>query len=252
MRRHALPILLAVTAATALPVHAEPIDPPAGEAGQNHALTAGQAGQSHALTGDGRYQLMDINDKIVRLDTRTGRFELCRMDGEDWKCLVAQDERQRLETTISDLAKRVATLETARRADAQAQQVSGAPASATPVATAPVSTASVSTARAIPASTAPASTAPATQLPARVVSAPIVAEAAPGAMPEGPIPAEPVPSKPVPTASVPTSTAPASQVPVATGKPFDISPTATAEAAADAQSPGLLDRITGLVSNLNW
>jgi len=243
MHRLAFSLLATAVVLSAVPAGAEPADTAATVATDSHALTVG-----------GRYQLMEINDKIVRLDTQTGRFELCRMDGADWKCLVAQDERQRLEATISDLAGRVAALEAEQRASARTRQVSVAPASppvtsATPVATAPVAPAPVSAAPAIAATTQP---------PARVVTAPIVAEAAPvaasaaGTIPEGPVPAEPVPTGSVLTAPVQGSAGPAATAPVATGKPFDISPTATSSAAAETESPGLIDRLTGLVPNLSW
>jgi hypothetical protein len=78
------------------------------------------AGPAHAeplaaLTENGRYQLMEINDKVVRLDTATGRFELCGLQAGEWTCLVAEDERERLADTIDALSRRVGALEKAER-----------------------------------------------------------------------------------------------------------------------------------------
>ena len=91
----------------------------------------------HALVGDGRYQLMEINDKIVRLDTATGRFELCRLEGVDWKCLLAEDERDRLDRQIADLTKRVAALEKARMPETVAAVSKPVPPPPAPVVAAP-------------------------------------------------------------------------------------------------------------------
>ncbi|TCT11830.1 hypothetical protein EDC22_103142 [Tepidamorphus gemmatus] len=67
------------------------------------------------LTEDGRYQLMEINDRVIRLDTETGGFDLCRLEDGDWACTVARDERLALEARIAALTRRVEALERAAR-----------------------------------------------------------------------------------------------------------------------------------------
>lgn len=111
-----LPFALPILAALAAPAAAEPIE---------------------ALTGDGRYQLMEINDRIVRLDTETGGFDLCLMEAGVWSCTVAKDERAALEARIAVLARRVEALEKAARQDAVAASEPASPvaAEAPPVAT---------------------------------------------------------------------------------------------------------------------
>ncbi len=92
----ALPLLAAATLSAA----AEPVD---------------------RLTEGGRYQLMEINDRVVRLDTETGGFDLCRLEDGAWSCTVAKDERLALEARIAARTRRVEALErdakTARIAD---------------------------------------------------------------------------------------------------------------------------------------
>ncbi|MEJ8574892.1 hypothetical protein [Microbaculum marinum] len=218
--RHAMPLLFILVAASGT-AEAEPLD---------------------ALTGDGRYQLMEINDKVVRLDTRSGRFELCRMENGNWTCLVAQDERQRLEDTVAALSSRVDALEAARRQDKALARASGP--LATPVTVsqpkvaeaAPVTPSSVTPAPVTPASGTPASGTPAPTAPAASLGTRSIAAA--------PVPAEPVPSV------RPGGLDPGAHTPAATGEPFDISPGATVAAAEER--PGLFDRITGLLPSIGW
>ncbi len=73
------------------------------------------------LSEGGRYQLMEINDKVVRLDTETGGFDLCRMDAGAWRCEVAKDERRELNDRIAALDARVSRLEQARAAEQAAK-----------------------------------------------------------------------------------------------------------------------------------
>lgn len=94
----ALPLLIA----TVLPAASEPID---------------------RLTEDGRYQLMEINDRVVRLDTETGGFDLCRLEDGAWACTLAKDERLALEARIAALTRRVEALER----DARAARVANVP-----------------------------------------------------------------------------------------------------------------------------
>lgn len=82
------------------------------------------------LTEDGRFQLMEINDRVVRLDTETGAFDLCRLEDGDWTCTLAKDERLALEARIAALTRRVEALER----DARAARLAGGPA---PVVAAP-------------------------------------------------------------------------------------------------------------------
>lgn len=94
----ALPLLAAVI----LPAAAEPIE---------------------TLTDGGRYQLMEINDRVVRLDTETGGFDLCRLEDGAWTCTLAKDERLALEARIGALTRRVEALER----DARAARVANVP-----------------------------------------------------------------------------------------------------------------------------
>jgi hypothetical protein len=207
--RHAVPVLITLLAISAT----------------NPAV--GQAETLEALTGGGRYQLMEINDKIVRLDTRTGRFEMCRMENDDWKCLVAQDDRQRLEDAIAKLSKRVADLEAAQRADDPLAQVSTNGMETAPPALVAANEPAV------------AEAAPATPSPERPLTT--------ASIDTGPVPQEPVPAMSGSTA--PETGPKTAPEPAATGKPFDISPGATS---AEEEKPGLIDRITGLVPKINW
>ena len=77
---------------------------------------------AHPLAEGGRYQLMDVNGKIVRLDTETGAFDLCRMEQGGWNCRMAEQERQGLEARVAQLETRVALLEAERLARSQREE----------------------------------------------------------------------------------------------------------------------------------
>ncbi len=66
-----------------------------------------------SLTEGGRYQLMEINDKVVRLDTQSGSFDVCGAEQGSWNCKVAHDRSRDRDQELSDLTKRVELLETA-------------------------------------------------------------------------------------------------------------------------------------------
>ena len=192
MARHLLPAVLALIAQPALaePDLAQTAEQTAGTPLPGTVLVDSQD-QIDALTDGGRYQLMEINDRIVRLDTETGTFDLCRMQDGDWACLAAQDERARLEETIAALTRRVAALERAR-AEVQARPT---------VAT----TATPATGEPIPARVGQGEQQPETVQAAAGAGTPAVSP---------PVPALPVPQETLP----PTN-----------GKPIDISPAAQSE-----------------------
>ena len=64
-----------------------------------------------SLTEGGRYALLELNDQVVRLDTDTGVFSLCRPEADAWSCTLTIDERQVLEDQIAALTRRVEALE---------------------------------------------------------------------------------------------------------------------------------------------
>jgi|GEM_PF-2380331 len=119
------PVLLAAVAAlTVIPptgVHAEPQDVPPVEAGSGDSEPA-YAEPIESLTAGGRYQLMEINDKVVRLDTREGTFDLCQMEEGQWNCGVTRDQRAEFEAKIATLTRRIEKLEKARAADVAAAE----------------------------------------------------------------------------------------------------------------------------------
>ncbi len=225
MARHLILALLAVFAQPALaepgsvPALAEPGSAPAtvDSPKQIDTQTSTQIDAPvDTLTDGGRYQLMEINDRIVRLDTETGRFDLCRLEDGDWACLAAQDERVRLEETIAALTRRVAALERARqdttRQDTAQHDIAPVAATAAPP----------------PAGEAD----PARQDIPRPVSVEVTAN------PPASATASPVPALPVPQEILPPTN----------GKPIDISPAAQSE----DDDGGLLSRITSLLPSLGW
>lgn len=66
-----------------------------------------------SLTEGGRYQLMEINDKVVRLDTQSGSFDVCSAEQGSWDCKVAHDRSRDRDQELADLTKRVEVLEAA-------------------------------------------------------------------------------------------------------------------------------------------
>lgn len=99
------------------------------------SVAAVQAEPMTELSEGGRYQLMDVNERIIRLDTETGGFDVCRMEGEAWSCQVARDNRESLEERVAALTERVGQLEAelAARADGQPRAVSGTGIEASPL-----------------------------------------------------------------------------------------------------------------------
>lgn len=72
------------------------------------------------LAENGRYQLLEINDRVLRLDTAAGVFDQCVLESGGWKCSPAQDRNRVLTEQIADLTKRIELLEAelaARKAD---------------------------------------------------------------------------------------------------------------------------------------
>ncbi len=199
MRPIVLPVLLALTAL-----------PPVGA----------RAETPHPLTGDGRYQLMEVNDRIVRLDTRTGRFDLCRMEGTDWSCTATRDQRAELEGRIVELTRRVEALEKERTASAA------------------VSASAVS---------ASAVSAPVVQVPAAALPAPVVVDTPP--RPRAESRAEPQGVATTDAGSDEFSkvadVVPPVEVGRVEGRPMVIAPVPPAP-----EKPGLVKRITGLLPDL--
>lgn len=73
-----------------------------------------------ALAENGRYQLLDINDRVLRLDTAAGVFDQCGLENGAWKCTPTQDRTRALTEQIADLTKRLEALESelaARKAE---------------------------------------------------------------------------------------------------------------------------------------
>jgi hypothetical protein len=73
------------------------------------------------LTGGGRYQLLELNDRYVRLDTQSGSFDLCGLRDGKWDCQATTDRAQAQAEAIAALTARVEALEKAR-----AEQVAAA------------------------------------------------------------------------------------------------------------------------------
>ncbi|WP_436643778.1 hypothetical protein [Microbaculum sp. FT89] len=111
MRAAALLLAFALTAIVPVGVRAEPM---------------------HDLADGGRYQLMEVNDKVVRLDTETGAFELCRMEADAWSCTVTRDQRAALEARIAELTRRIEDLEATALETNRAARVSATASPATP------------------------------------------------------------------------------------------------------------------------
>jgi hypothetical protein len=67
------------------------------------------------LAENGRYQLLEINDRVIRLDAHTGVFDLCVMTGGAWTCSPTQDRSRELTEQIAALTQRVEALEAEQR-----------------------------------------------------------------------------------------------------------------------------------------
>jgi hypothetical protein len=59
--------------------------------------------ESTADTENGRYALAEVNDGVIRLDTRTGAVSTCSNNGNGWACYAVPDERAALDTEIGRL-----------------------------------------------------------------------------------------------------------------------------------------------------
>lgn len=73
------------------------------------------------LAENGRYQLLEINDRVLRLDTRAGVFDQCVLEKGNWVCSPAEDRSSVLTQQIADLTRRVEALE----AELESQKASG-------------------------------------------------------------------------------------------------------------------------------
>ena len=215
MRAFAFPVVFALTAA--LPV----------------ALPAiAQAEPLSALTADGRYQLMEINDKIVRLDTTTGKFDLCHMEADDWTCVTTRDQRTEFEGKIASLTRRIEALETARKSETVAATAS-----------------QVETAK-LPAIAQPAPAPARAPVPGPVVATPVMPSVAPVAAPAMPM----LPSATAGTAPARSNefeqvadVVPQAEVGRTPGAPMVIAP-----APAAPEKPGVMERITGWIPGIGW
>src|SRR5262245_52602950 len=54
---------------------------------------------------NGRYSLAPIDGGVVKLDTRTGTLTECRRKDDALTCILASDERQRLQNEIDQLTR---------------------------------------------------------------------------------------------------------------------------------------------------
>jgi hypothetical protein len=70
-----------------------------------------QAPDVSSLTGGGRYQLLELNDYYVRLDTQSASFDVCGLKDGKWDCKVAADRATRDAEAIAALTARVEALE---------------------------------------------------------------------------------------------------------------------------------------------
>ncbi len=71
------------------------------------------AEQLKKLAENGRYQLLEMNDRVLRLDTSSGVFDQCLFNESDraWKCSPTEDLSRALTRQITDLQKRIEALE---------------------------------------------------------------------------------------------------------------------------------------------
>ncbi|MGQ4273936.1 hypothetical protein [Terrihabitans sp. B22-R8] len=66
------------------------------------------------LAQNGRYQLLELNDQVIRLDAHTGVFDLCGLRGGKWDCQVTTDRANAQADAIKALTARVDALEKER------------------------------------------------------------------------------------------------------------------------------------------
>jgi len=59
---------------------------------------------------EGRYEMQETDNGIIRLDTETGRVSLCKFEQEDLICRTAADDRTAYETEIERLTNELETL----------------------------------------------------------------------------------------------------------------------------------------------
>ena len=74
------------------------------------AATAAQAQTATPDSENGRFTFNQVQDGILRLDTRTGQVSLCGKRTAGWACQAVPDERAALETEIGRLQNENATL----------------------------------------------------------------------------------------------------------------------------------------------
>ena len=61
--------------------------------------------QSAPDSENGRYTFSQVNDGMLRLDTRTGQVSLCAKKDAGWSCNTVPDERSALENEIARLQR---------------------------------------------------------------------------------------------------------------------------------------------------
>ncbi len=76
------------------------------------ALTLTAQIASGAFAADERYQMMQLSDGTVRLNSHTGAVSYCRETAGGLACSMAAEERDAWVATTHDLSQRVAELET--------------------------------------------------------------------------------------------------------------------------------------------
>ncbi len=166
---------------------------------------------------------MEINDRIVRLDTTTGKFDLCHMEADDWTCVTTRDQRTEFEGKIASLTRRIEALEKGRKAEVASASATAVEKTAPPVIS--------------------------HQVPSPVAAAPVVPSVAPVAVPAAPVP-------PSVTAAAPTRSkefeqiadvVPQVEVGRTPGEPMVIAPAPNTPA-----KPGVVERITGWIPGIGW
>ena len=59
---------------------------------------------------EGRYEMQETENGIIRLDTQTGRVSLCKFEQDELICRTAADDRTAYETEIEQLNKELEAL----------------------------------------------------------------------------------------------------------------------------------------------
>ena len=77
------------------------------------ALAQTPPAQAPEAQGDGRFVFHEVEEGILRLDTRLGEMSLCSRQSAGWTCRIIPDERSALDAELSRLQQENAELRTA-------------------------------------------------------------------------------------------------------------------------------------------